>query len=451
MNKTEQVSIGRKGFVCDLDAYRILQMYLERSEKALGSDPDKKEIMADLELAMAAHLEEISAGLVVDKATAENVIQQMGEVEPASGNETSEEDTDTPEGKKSLLSSPIYKDKSRAVLDGVCAGIARALGIDPLWVRIAALVLTAITQGFGVVLYLVLSFIMTDDKESAKRSANEIVSQIKDKTSELVQASRPYERILRGVVVAFAKAIWWILRLSIGLLLLLLSMSWVSTLVYMVSNIKNTDILGRNIGFMEFGLAISLGLVLLVPLFELLVAMIPSNRPKKPGLMLAGWSVWVLALIAAVGFGANALPKLYDDIVRTKPQNRFVYVEDNDGEKGIEHFCFSPFGTCGPRMTYTTSVSICDKEVTTFMTDDLNEWKNRGWSYYEVIDPGIRDQATYCRYVKELLSKYEHNNLMFRSENVYNSLNIQNQQSESSEHSLKVEYMVLDNDNNTKM
>ena len=80
MNKTESVSIGRRGFVCEQDAYAILQKYLERSAHALKDDPDKDEILADLELSMAGHIAELSKELVVDKSTALKVIDLMGEV-----------------------------------------------------------------------------------------------------------------------------------------------------------------------------------------------------------------------------------------------------------------------------------------------------------------------------------------------------------------------------------
>ena len=92
MNKTEQVSIGRRGFVCDQNAYKILQDYLKRAEKVLADDPDKKEILNDLEHSMAGHLIELSGKLVVDEETAEKVVELMGEVQLDTDNVSSGED-----------------------------------------------------------------------------------------------------------------------------------------------------------------------------------------------------------------------------------------------------------------------------------------------------------------------------------------------------------------------
>src|SRR3954447_15798144 len=47
----------------------------------------------------------------------------------------------------------IRRDPERRLIAGVCAGLARYFGIDPLWVRIV-FVAAAAAGGFGVVVYL---------------------------------------------------------------------------------------------------------------------------------------------------------------------------------------------------------------------------------------------------------------------------------------------------------
>lgn len=34
----------------------------------------------------------------------------------------------------------LFRDNNRAIISGVCAGIARQFGVDPLWLRAAAVV-----------------------------------------------------------------------------------------------------------------------------------------------------------------------------------------------------------------------------------------------------------------------------------------------------------------------
>src|SRR5947208_6447118 len=56
---------------------------------------------------------------------------------------------------ESAASSPptIRRDPERRLIAGVCAGMARYFGIDPLWVRVAFVAASA-AGGFGIVVYL---------------------------------------------------------------------------------------------------------------------------------------------------------------------------------------------------------------------------------------------------------------------------------------------------------
>jgi phage shock protein PspC (stress-responsive transcriptional regulator) len=51
-------------------------------------------------------------------------------------------------------SSGIRRSRSDRVLGGVCAGIARSMGVDPVLVRIAAVLLALLSGGTAVVAYL---------------------------------------------------------------------------------------------------------------------------------------------------------------------------------------------------------------------------------------------------------------------------------------------------------
>ena len=52
----------------------------------------------------------------------------------------------------------FYRDKVNGKLMGVCAGIADYTGVDVLWVRLAAIMLTFIT-GFGLPLYILIGLL----------------------------------------------------------------------------------------------------------------------------------------------------------------------------------------------------------------------------------------------------------------------------------------------------
>lgn len=53
-----------------------------------------------------------------------------------------------------------YRGSDR-ILGGVCSGLAAGLDVDPLWIRIA-FVLLALLQGIGIVLYIVLWIVMPE-------------------------------------------------------------------------------------------------------------------------------------------------------------------------------------------------------------------------------------------------------------------------------------------------
>lgn len=56
----------------------------------------------------------------------------------------------------------MKKDTSRAVLFGVCSGIAKKLDIDPLWIRLA-FIIAFLHLGIGILAYIILALIMEKD------------------------------------------------------------------------------------------------------------------------------------------------------------------------------------------------------------------------------------------------------------------------------------------------
>ena len=58
----------------------------------------------------------------------------------------------------------LYKDKSQAKIDGVCAGLAEYFDIDVTLIRIIWGVL-AFGYGTGILLYLVCAFVLPDKRD----------------------------------------------------------------------------------------------------------------------------------------------------------------------------------------------------------------------------------------------------------------------------------------------
>lgn len=80
----------------------------------------------------------------------------------------------------------IYRGTDR-MIGGVCSGLAEALHLDPIWVRLAFVIL-AFAQGLGVVLYVVLLVIMPErgaDRPAGRNAFDSMANDIKRAWAEL--------------------------------------------------------------------------------------------------------------------------------------------------------------------------------------------------------------------------------------------------------------------------
>ena len=57
----------------------------------------------------------------------------------------------------------MKRDMSNATILGVCAGLARGIGLDPLWIRLFFLFLF-VQFGAGLLVYLLLAVLMPKDE-----------------------------------------------------------------------------------------------------------------------------------------------------------------------------------------------------------------------------------------------------------------------------------------------
>ena len=57
---------------------------------------------------------------------------------------------------------------SDRILFGVCSGIAHYLSVDPVLVRLFFVIMALVTNGSGLILYILLALLMPEEKVSAK-------------------------------------------------------------------------------------------------------------------------------------------------------------------------------------------------------------------------------------------------------------------------------------------
>jgi phage shock protein PspC (stress-responsive transcriptional regulator) len=75
----------------------------------------------------------------------------------------------------------LYRSRKDKVIAGVCGGIADYFNIDPVWIRLAA-VLLVLADGVGIIFYI-LAWILVpqnpNQKDTKNTSAEEVVEKIK--------------------------------------------------------------------------------------------------------------------------------------------------------------------------------------------------------------------------------------------------------------------------------
>jgi len=87
------------------------------------------------------------------------------------------------------MSKRLFRSKDDRVIAGVCGGIAQYLGIDPTIIRII-FVLIFLTEGFGLMLYLILWVVVPEEDSVAKDSGEVMKENAQDIKENVRKATR---------------------------------------------------------------------------------------------------------------------------------------------------------------------------------------------------------------------------------------------------------------------
>jgi len=181
MNKVTTVSLNGTAFQLEEGGYEALRHYLDTAAARLVGNPDRDEIISDIEQAMAEKFRAILGAYknVVSTAQVQTVLAELGPVdtgeEPestkdfATGAAKSEQTrpSDNPENSPRRL----YRLLEGAMVSGVCNGLAAWFKIDPTIVRAVFVVLTLLTGGVWIGVYLIFVFVIPVASTDAERTA----------------------------------------------------------------------------------------------------------------------------------------------------------------------------------------------------------------------------------------------------------------------------------------
>ncbi len=179
MNKVFNINLGGFPFTIDEDAYEHLSNYLQTIHRHFRQSEGYEEITADIEARVAELFQEkLGNRPIVTYNDVKNVIATMGTPEDF-GAEPVEEETFSTSGSSKTSSGKwklktgkrLFRNPEEEVIGGVCSGIAAYFGIqDPLWVRLAFILLT-VTGGFAIPVYVILWAILPKAETASDRLA----------------------------------------------------------------------------------------------------------------------------------------------------------------------------------------------------------------------------------------------------------------------------------------
>jgi phage shock protein PspC (stress-responsive transcriptional regulator) len=173
MQKVISINLNGNAYHVEEGGYDALVAYLDGADRQLRDNPDRAEIVADLEQAIAekcqryltAHKTVIAAGEVAA------ILKEMG---PVDGADTSTDPKTGSSGSPhSEADAPrrLYRIADGEMIAGVCNGIAAYFRVDPTIVRIVFVGLLFLTRGGFAIVYIVLAFVVPQANTSEERAA----------------------------------------------------------------------------------------------------------------------------------------------------------------------------------------------------------------------------------------------------------------------------------------
>lgn len=203
MNKTVTINISGIIFHIEEDAFDKLSKYISTIRGYFNKADGGNEIMSDIEARIAEMLQSKTSAVkqVVLMSDVDFVMDSMGKPEEFAGeaaeNNTSDNTASYDDGEP--VKKRLFRDGDNKVVGGVCSGIGHYFGFDPVWLRIA-LLLMFFFAGTGFLLYLILWIAIPEAKTTAERLAmkgekadiNNISKAVKEEAEQLKKRMEKY-------------------------------------------------------------------------------------------------------------------------------------------------------------------------------------------------------------------------------------------------------------------
>jgi phage shock protein PspC (stress-responsive transcriptional regulator) len=192
MHKVITINLNGNAYQLDEPGYEALRVYLAHAEAKLGNNPDRAEIIRDLEQSVAEKCQRFlgPGKTVVSTAEVEQILHEIGPI-----------DSEIPVPPVGAATPPkrLYQIREGAMLSGVCNGLAAYFNFDPTIVRIAFAGSTVLLMamevdaavaipGLYVVLMFVVPYAKTPEQVAAAQGSSRDIPYRVQKFVEKVKA-----------------------------------------------------------------------------------------------------------------------------------------------------------------------------------------------------------------------------------------------------------------------
>jgi phage shock protein PspC (stress-responsive transcriptional regulator) len=192
MNKVITINLNGNAYQIEERGYDSLVGYLDAAEAQLKDNPDRAEIVSDLEQAIAEKCRNFlnPQKTVVTSDEIDRIIKEMGPVEGDAGSSGAKESGATSSNRPQDPKGPkrLFRIREGKQIEGVCMGLAVYFGLDVTIVRMIFIALAFASGGIAVGVYFVMVIIVpyadTADQQAAaygtQFNAQELIDDAKE-------------------------------------------------------------------------------------------------------------------------------------------------------------------------------------------------------------------------------------------------------------------------------
>jgi phage shock protein PspC (stress-responsive transcriptional regulator) len=174
MQKVITINLNGNAYPLEEPGYEALRAYLDRAQEQLRGNPDRAEILSDIEQAIAEKCARclIAGKTVVTGPEIETILAEMGPVESAEAHAGAAEETQAgSQPRDKGAPKRLYQIREGAMISGVCNGLAAYFNIDVTLVRIGFVLFAVVTAGAALLVYAAMMVIIPYADTSEDRAA----------------------------------------------------------------------------------------------------------------------------------------------------------------------------------------------------------------------------------------------------------------------------------------